>query len=132
MKLLFIVALIACDILLAIFLAGHAGWGWVVAGFVLMALAGFKLIHSVAMILGPGLREGKLANGQDEQAVYGLCRAFSGVLLILPGYLSDVAGLVLLVPAVQRKAVAGMSRAMQSRNGRLQGVLDEVSRGDGK
>ncbi|HEX5360126.1 MAG TPA: FxsA family protein [Fluviicoccus sp.] len=132
MKLLIVVALLVCDVLLSIFLAGQVGWPWVVAGFVLMALAGVKLIHSVALILGPGLRDGKLASGQDDQAVYGLCRAFSGVLLILPGFLSDVAGLLLLVPGIQRKVVASMSRAMQERNGRLQTVLNEVSRGDGK
>jgi UPF0716 protein FxsA len=71
-------------------IAGLIGWGWAILLIVLGVPIGWALIRHAGA---------EAARGRgDRAAVLGV----SGVLLIIPGFLTDLAAVVLLVPAVHR------------------------------
>lgn len=64
-------------------------------GFRLAKQQGLRLIHQARV---------EMARGQvpGTAVIEGLLVFFGGVLLIIPGYLSDLAGFLLLIPSVRR------------------------------
>lgn len=101
------------EIALFVVIGGEIGlWptlGWVLlSGILGMLILRLEVARGAVMLRqgargGVGLREGA--------AVGGLFRALAGVLLILPGFLTDALGLILLLPPVQK----ALSAAVMSR-----------------
>lgn len=101
------------EIALFVLIGGEIGlWptlGWVLlSGFLGVLILRLEVARGAVMLRqgargGVGLREGA--------AVGGLFRALAGVLLILPGFLTDGIGLILLLPPVQK----ALSAAVMSR-----------------
>lgn len=101
------------EMYLLIQVGGYIGALPTVALVVLTAVVGVTLLRIQGLAtLGRGL--GKLQGGQlpAQEVVEGLLLAFAGALLITPGFVTDGAGFLLLVPGA-RAAVARrvMSRA---------------------
>jgi UPF0716 protein FxsA len=64
---------------------------------------GVALVRATGLRLLQGLRNDLAAGGRPEQRIVGgAMTALAGVLLIMPGFISDVVGLALLLPPVQR------------------------------
>ncbi|MFD6425185.1 FxsA family membrane protein [Streptomyces sp. NPDC060198] len=144
-----IVAWLVLEIWLLILVAGAAGGLTVllllVAGFVFGAAvvkkAGRRAFSNLTETLrqapgGPGAQEGP----EPQPAARGNgFLMLGGILLMIPGMLSDVAGLLLLVPPV-RKALSGLTeRALERRMraaspGSLSGAFQQarMHRPDGK
>jgi UPF0716 protein FxsA len=67
------------------------------------ALTGVALIRTGGISVASAVRHPpRPDNEQSQLALSGVFRVFSGLLLIVPGFLSDAAGLCLLLPPVQR------------------------------
>ncbi len=67
------------------------------------AASGGVLIRTGGMSIAVALRQPpRPVAGQPNQAFAGVFRVFAGLLLIVPGFISDAAGLCLLLPPVQR------------------------------
>lgn len=86
--------------------ASIIGWGWAFVGLVLGIPIGLALIRNAgasatdmmqANATGDAYRVGEMASSMTGQFV-------AGVLIAIPGYLTDVVGLALLLPGV-RKAI---------------------------
>jgi UPF0716 protein FxsA len=58
------------------------------------------------------MRQGKIPG---EEIIEGLCILVGGLLLIAPGYLTDVAGLILLLPSVRKRVVRRLRRWLKER-----------------
>lgn len=69
----------------------------VVLGTLLLRWQGFELVRRVRLSLGSG----ELPAGE---VLEGTLVLVSGILFLLPGFVSDVLALLLLVPAVRRRA----------------------------
>jgi UPF0716 protein FxsA len=128
------------EIALFVLVGGQVGvWGvlglvalGVVAGVALLRLSGGQAIG--------GLRQ-SMAAGQDPAPalVGGALRAMAAGLLIAPGFLSDLIGILLLLPPVQaviidrirgRIVAAGMqARQQEPRDTVIEGEFDDVTPG---
>jgi UPF0716 protein FxsA len=86
---------------------------------VLAAVAGIALLRGTGSNAAARIRTG-MAQDQDPSAeiVRMAMRFIAGMLLVVPGFLTDIAGLVLLVPQVQAAAFAALRR-----RARLAGVI---------
>lgn len=98
--------------------------GGILLGAGLLRISGLKLLA--------GLRADMAAGRRPERAlVGGAMTAIAGILLILPGFISDVVGLLLLLPPLQSiaasKVASGMTivtAATQATRARADGVVD--------
>lgn len=99
---------------LLIRVGGYLGAWPTVALVVLAAVAGIALVRAQGLAtLTRGMR--RLEGGQlpAQEMVEGLLLAVAGVLLLIPGLLSDVLALLLLVPLLRRWLARRMlARAM--------------------
>jgi UPF0716 protein FxsA len=58
------------------------------------------------------MRQGKIPG---EEMIEGLCILVGGLLLLAPGYLTDVTGLILLLPSVRKRVVRRLRRWLKER-----------------
>ncbi|MCL1622723.1 FxsA family protein [Moraxella sp. Tifton1] len=89
-----------------------SGW-WVFFWFIIAAFIGLMLIKKAANTLNPmaqqlkQMQNGVIPNPANHPAEATVARSVAmgvaGILFLLPGLLSDVGGLILLLPFVQRK-----------------------------
>jgi UPF0716 protein FxsA len=120
-----LLALPAAEIALFLILAALIGWFWTSILFVATSALGiFLLRHSGRSDLArvaDGLAKGGLRGvNRNTQALANVLGAF---LLILPGFITDLAGAALFVPAVRRWAARAMTgTAQKPRPG--DGVID--------
>lgn len=99
------------EIGLFVWIGGAIGVWSTLAWVVLTAVAGVFLLRYQAargaMLLRGGLGRPKLPEGMP---VAGLMRGLAAVLLILPGFLTDALGILLLLPPVQALVSASVMR----------------------
>lgn len=85
-----------------------SGW-WVFGWFVLAAVVGLMLIKKGVATLKPMAGQAQMAmlnpamRPNENVVVKAIAMSLAGILFALPGILSDVVALVLLVPSVQNK-----------------------------
>jgi UPF0716 protein FxsA len=93
------------------------GWLWTLALFLATSLIGVLLLrHSGRQ----KLNEFRAALAQDGvRAIHlespGLAPMLGGILLVLPGFITDVLGAALVLPPVRRWAGAAIGRALRER-----------------
>jgi UPF0716 protein FxsA len=126
--LLGLVLLILIEISLYVLVGGVIGL-WATLGLVLASgVAGvwvlrFQGRHMVERLMDAAVeRRNPLGPAAD-----GMLKAMAGVLLILPGFLTDLAGLVLLVPAVRHKIIASL--AQRARMATVDRAVDAMMHG---
>lgn len=98
LPLVMIAAYVVAEIALLIFLAQHLGW-WTLGLLIATTLLGVALLQfewrKAWPRLADSLRTGSFPPGRASDAALVL---LGGIMLILPGFISDVAGLLLLLP----------------------------------
>jgi UPF0716 protein FxsA len=104
-------ALCFAEIAVLIWVGGRIG---VFSVLLLLILA---LVAGAALIRSSGANAMALMRGQawssrqvSEQAAKGLLMGMAGLLLIVPGFLSDIAGLALLLPPVRNRVARFLER----------------------
>ena len=106
MPLFFFVVLVvapAVEIFVAIQVAGAIGWGLVLLAIVVFAFIGFSVMRRAGAGWWNALRVGA-ASGQapdGRAAAHSALLFLAGLLLFLPGFVSDAVGLLLLLPPVR-------------------------------
>ena len=90
------------DIVSLIMVGEAVGVWWTLAGVLLGGLLGSLLVRTQGLTIAKQGREA-LAQGQlpARQVFDGACVLFGGGLLMLPGFVSDALGFVLLIPAIR-------------------------------
>lgn len=86
-----------------------SGW-WVFGWFILAGIIGFTLIKRGVATLKPMAGQAQMAmlnpamRPNENHIVKAVAMAIAGILFVLPGIISDIIGLLVLLPAVQHKA----------------------------
>jgi UPF0716 protein FxsA len=108
-----LIAAVVADVALFSVVAWYLGWGWTLVNGAATALLGLAVGIYCVWRYG-GAVASRLDNDDriDDRLLGGLLLLVAAFLLLLPGFISDIAGLVLLVPAVRRRLV----RALRSRS----------------
>lgn len=92
------------------------------------------LLPTLAVVLGTGVLGGIVLRSQGQKTISqmagrvmepralasagdGVLVAIAGILLVLPGFLTDVAGLVLLVPLVRRAVLRRLAKGLRHGSG---------------
>lgn len=84
---------------------------WTVLLCIFSVMAGTALVRYQGMTTLIDARRAMIEGRQPAQEIFdGICLAAAGVLLIVPGFLTDLAAFALLVPAVRRKLRSRMAR----------------------
>jgi len=117
-----LLALPAAEIALFLILAALIGWAWTVTLFVATSALGLFLLRrsgrrDLARV-ADGVAKGDLrAVSRNTPELANVVGAF---LLILPGFITDLAGAALFIPAVRRwaaRAIAGVAQKPKPRDG---------------
>ncbi|WP_417626551.1 FxsA family protein [Pararhodobacter aggregans] len=95
------------EIALFIAVGGQIGVAATLALIVLSTLAGFAILRG-QQTRALAMMQGGLRVQPGTFLAEGAFRSLSGILLILPGFLTDALGLVLLFPPLQRAIVRGI------------------------
>ncbi|WP_433199219.1 FxsA family protein [Dactylosporangium sp. CS-047395] len=108
--------LVIAEITVFVLVARQIGWGWaILIGLATMAL-GFMLVKREGVRawrrFRTALGEGRPAGGEVSDGLTGLLGA---LLLIVPGFLTDAAGLLLLAPPVRAFAGRQVRRVAERR-----------------
>lgn len=117
MRFLMVFALIAVAEMATFFwVESKIGLGWVLGLAVLTALVGSFLVRRAGVsVLGRIQR--KLSQGQipGRELSDGAAVLVSGAFLITPGFITDVLGFLLLIPAVQGLVYRSLSKRLSAR-----------------
>jgi UPF0716 protein FxsA len=88
------------------------------AGLVLLKIAGRTSLTRVRVAMADG------RVGEAEIRGGGFFTGLAGILLVVPGFLTDVVALLLLLPPVQRGLSAALGRALRPQSQAPDGVVD--------
>lgn len=106
----------AVEFFVLIGLAKLIGLPAAVLGLVALSLAGGFLVRSEGLRAWRRLQSARRSGGPaGDEVLYGVIGLGAALLLAVPGYLSGLAGLVLLVPPVRRLARGRLRRATEKR-----------------
>lgn len=102
MRLIFILAILTfpvAEIWILVSLMQQYGW-WVVLYLLIIATLGLRLIRDEKMLFSGRMMQNLTQSGSPMKAIFGSARnIIAGVLLIIPGVLTDVlAAILLLIP----------------------------------
>ena len=112
LSILFIFLLLpAAEIWLMIEVGGVIGAGWTVLLLALTAVAGVALVRSQGLMALRRIQD-MLGRGElpAREMLEGVCLLIAGALLLVPGFITDVLGVFLLVPMLRRGLVSGLLR----------------------
>ena len=114
-----ILSLPIIEIALFILVGGWIGLWPTLALVVLAGMAGVMLLRAQGQNAVASLRQGVVQDSDpSEKIVRGAMSVLAGMLLIVPGFLTDIVALILLVPQVQTAAFASLRR-----RARMQGMV---------
>lgn len=112
------------ELLLTLSLARHLGWLWVLAGLFAGFVFGSLLIRLRGAVF---LRQAMAAMSRQEAPtgalVQGLAWYIAGVLLIIPGFMTDALALLVLLPPVRRFMVGRLQKLTEGRFVKMQTVF---------
>ncbi len=102
-----------------ILIAFVIGWFWAVCLFLATTVVGLIVVKRAGRRDLDRLRSQMSRNGVDPLRLDspGLGPVIGGILLVFPGFITDLLGLLLLVPATRRKLSATIVRAFEKRRG---------------
>ena len=91
------------ELWLLISVGGEIGFLWTVFEFILSAMIGIMVLRLQGIMLFARIREAMQRQIQVQVNQIGLLlRGLGGMLLIIPGFLSDVIGVLLLLPFIHQ------------------------------
>ncbi|MFA7265986.1 MAG: FxsA family protein [Candidatus Nanopelagicales bacterium] len=115
------VAYVVVELLVAIWIASLVGWlmviGLTIAGFVL----GILVFSSAGTQAATAMREASATGQAPEGGVASSATRFvAGILIMVPGFVTDIVGLLLLIPPIgklaRRLGVLGFTRWARKQN----------------
>ena len=119
MRLIVILALLVfpiAEIWILINLFQQYGW-WVLLYLVAMVLLGLQLIRDEKLLFSGRMMESLSQGGNPMKAMFGSARnIIAGILLIIPGVISDLIAVVLLLIPVNKSAVKSSTFKQQAAN----------------
>lgn len=122
---------IVAEIITWIFVGKLVGSAWYVFfWFIAAFIIGLNLLKSSTSHIMPQMQQMQMTgqmNGSPQVTKY-LTRAIAGVLLMIPGLLTDIVAVLMLIPAVQRYFVNLGMKAMQKRQ---QAMMEKMMGGMG-
>lgn len=89
------------------------------AGVIVVRVAGLAMLHRARMAVARN-------EPPMDELLDGLCLLLAGALLIVPGFVTDVLGLLLLVPWVRQRVRRRIWGAFEARERRMHGVVIEA------
>jgi UPF0716 protein FxsA len=123
-----LLALPAAEIIVFVLVALAIGWQWTIILFLATSFIGFMVLKRSGRTELARFRSS--VAGQGAAAIHfeapGLAAMIAGILLVFPGFITDVAGALLLLPPVRRWIGATIGRAVhkQQPQPRGQPVVD--------
>ncbi len=119
MRLIFMLILLAfpiAEIWILVGLMHQYGW-WVLLYLVVVAILGLQLIRDEKLLFSGRMMQSLTQGGNPMKAMFGSARnIFAGVLLIIPGVVTDVLAVVLLLIPVNNKAQPPKYQAEKAAN----------------
>jgi UPF0716 protein FxsA len=114
---------LAAEIALLWFVGSRAGVWPTLGALALGVVAGILFARSEGLRVWNSYKDATLQGRMPEEGILsGLLVLIGGGLLILPGFLSDIAGLLLLIPPTRRRIAARVRTWLSSKLGSLQVV----------
>ena len=101
------------ELLLLWLIASVVGWGWALIGILLSIPIGIAVMRNASASARVVLQESDPERAL-ERVGSGAGLFLAGLCFLVPGYGSDLVGLVLLVPPIRRWAMRGMTRGFDS------------------
>jgi UPF0716 protein FxsA len=115
-----LIALPAAEFLALVLVAALIGWTWAAILFVATSVAGLLLLRRSGRADLRRLRDAFARDGM--RAIHletpGVAPVLGGILLVFPGFITDVLGAALYVPALRRWAATSFARRAQGRRRR--------------
>lgn len=97
-----LLALPLLEIGVFIWVGSHIGVGWTLALVVLSVVVGATLLKRQTLsTLAAARATARAGRVPDREIAHGAMIALAGILLVLPGFVTDVAGLLLFLPPVR-------------------------------
>ncbi len=85
-----------------IWVGSHIGIGWTLLLVILAMIVGVVLLKRQTLsTLRAAQAEARAGRLPEREIVHGAMITFAGILLIVPGFLSDIAGILLFLPPVR-------------------------------
>lgn len=93
-----------------------SGW-YVFFWFIFAAIIGFKMLRSSTATIMPQIQQMQMTGqlGGDPAVTKKIAIAIAGILLIIPGLVSDVIAVLILLPPVQKMVTTALMGAMAKR-----------------
>ncbi|MCX7189639.1 MAG: hypothetical protein RLZZ541_1188 [Pseudomonadota bacterium] len=115
-SLLAILAFPVAEIWILINLAHQYGW-WLILYLVVMAMLGLQLIRDEKLLFSGRMMENLNQEGNPIKAIFGSARnIIAGILLIIPGVITDLIAVVLLLIPVNKNKQATSQYSQQAAN----------------
>lgn len=114
----FLIALILlafpfAEIFLLVDLAHKYGW-WVLLYLVVIGFLGLQLIRGEKLLLSAKMMQSMTAGGNPIKTMLSSARNMvAGVLLVIPGIITDIIAVVLLLIPISKPSLAGATNAKQ-------------------
>ena len=115
-SLLTILAFPVAEIWILINLAHQYGW-WLILYLVVVAMLGLQLIRDEKLLFSGRMMESLKQEGNPIKAIFGSARnIIAGILLIIPGVITDLIAVVLLLIPVYKDKQATSQYSQQAAN----------------
>ena len=107
----------------------HAGIWPIVAPCVVSGVVGIVILaRAIPRFMDDSMNRDKVATFPTMQSYFDATRVISGILLLLPGFITDVMGLILLLPTFRGLSFVLLARLTSTRRERI--VMVEQGNGD--
>ncbi len=117
MKALLLLSLPIAEIYLTFFVVGKYVGGWMLLlWFVMAFMVGRQIMRGATKVIMPQMQSGLTAD-LNNNVLAAFCQALAGFLFIIPGVLTDILAILLLLPPIQKLFHRQMQATLQARGG---------------
>jgi UPF0716 protein FxsA len=118
------------EIFLLVDLAHKYGW-WVLFYLVVIGFLGLQLIRGEKLLLSAKMMQSLGAGGNPIKTMLGSARNMvAGVLLIIPGIITDIIAVILLLIPMSKPSLAGATNNQQQTKYQTKAANDDVIEGE--
>jgi UPF0716 protein FxsA len=118
------------EIFLLVDLAHKYGW-WVLFYLVVIGFLGLQLIRGEKLLLSAKMMQSLGAGGNPVKVMLGSARnMMAGVLLIIPGIITDIIAVILLLIPISKPSLVGATNNQQQTKYQTKAANDDVIEGE--
>jgi UPF0716 protein FxsA len=118
------------EIFLLVDLAHKYGW-WVLFYLVVIGFLGLQLIRGEKLLLSAKMMQSLGAGGNPIKTMLSSARNMvAGVLLIIPGIITDIIAVILLLIPISKPSLAGATNNLQQTKYQTKAANDDVIEGE--